>query len=384
MKMLLKKCIMGLILTMVFFLLFAGILCGTDGWSKGINRILMRRDGRHTRQAEQLYALKVIDLSNKQGIKELLYQVIDEVFLYQGLDGDREPFTFAVEKGILKIQYYVNINRPNSFQRLTGDYSAIILALIPGISQIEWKYPEIQAGGYAKMKTLLYDWPMVQEQGFIDRKICNAAKLSVAKSFGASASDLQFLMDHSAYYEKGKMPLDKNLPSSFEEAEMKKELMELPNSYKKATECENIYVGKYLSSAGSRDFNRKVWDAFYKKVQEGQSASIIIGNYNSLENAQPDQAGSIYYSYICYDGSRYYILQDFVGSDGIHDLEGGVTQAKYLLESKVKKEGESEVVYYLTDDASVSWRDVFYSNMYSAVNDLTPAEPVKVVEVVRF
>lgn len=345
----------------------------------------MRREGMHTEQIQQLYSLKVLDVSDIQGIEALLYQVIDEVFLYEGIDGDMAPFTASVEKGILKIKYSVNINRPDSFRRYVGTYSAIIFALMPDISGVEWSYEEIQTGGMAETKTIFYDWEMVQDKDFVDRGICQAAKRSAAKSFGASASDLQFLLNHSDYYRKGKMPPEKEPAFSLDKRKIKKEFAKLPDSYAKAAECDDIYVNEQNSILLGRqkEDRQNVWNSFYRKVRKGVAASIIIANYNSLENAAPDQRGSVYYRYLSYDGISYYLLDDFVSADGSHDYDGEVVQAEYLLEGKMENDGTSVMIYYLTDDVSVSWRDVLYSNVYSAVNEFTPACPVKAVEVVR-
>lgn len=105
MKMLFQKLKTGILLTVVFLILFVGILCITEGIKEGGDRIFMRREGRHTKQAEQLHALKVLNVSDVQGIKVLMHRVIDEVFLYEGFDGNMEPFILSTEKDVLKIQY---------------------------------------------------------------------------------------------------------------------------------------------------------------------------------------------------------------------------------------------------------------------------------------
>ena len=117
-------------------------------------------------------------------------------------------------------------------------------------------------------------------------------------------------------------------------------------------------------------------------MKNGKEASVIIGNYNSLENALPEQAGSVYYSYVCYDGQGYYVLYDFVDADGMHDFDTEVEQGKYLLKSGMKEGGSQTDVYYLTDDASVSWRDVLYSSLYAGVNECTPAQPARAAQIV--
>lgn len=381
MKMFYQKLRTGIFLTVVFLVTFAGILCIEEGLQQGGSRICMRRDGKHTKQAEQLHSLKVLDVSDRQGIKTLMYQVIDEVFLYGGADGNMEPFVLSTEKDVLKIQYQVNINRPDSFQRLTGDYSAIILALVPDIRQIEWTYPEIQAGGSFDTKTLKYNWTMMQKDDFIDSDICEITKKTAAKNFGASASDLQFLIEHLAYYEKGKFSSEKEHVVKLDKQKIQKELMALPDSYGKAAENKTIYVSR-TGALPQKDDNRKIWDDFEIKVQRGEAASVVIGNYNSLENALPEQTGSVYYSYVCYDGNTYSVMYDFVGSDGTHDFDAGVEQGKYILKSEIKEDNSSADVYYLTDDASISWRDVLYSTLYAGANECTPVEPAKAVEIV--
>lgn len=381
MKMLYQKLGAGILLTAVFLVLFIGTLCMGEGLQEGGERILMRREGRHTEQAEQLHALKVLDASDMQGIEALMHQIIDEVFLYGGLDGDMEPFLLSAEKDVLKVQYQVNINRPDSFLKLTGDYSAIILALVPDIRQVEWTYPEIQAGGRFETKTLKYNWKMMQKDDFIDGDICKITKRAAAENFGASAADLQFLLEHFAYYEKGKLSSERETAPDIDRQKIQEELFALPDSYEKAAKCEGIYVS--ADGAFSReDYNRGVWDEFYQKVKNGKEASVIIGNYNSLENALPEQAGSVYYSYVCYDGQGYYVLYDFVDSDGMHDFDTEVEQGKYLLKSGMEEGGSSAAVYYLTDDASVSWRDVLYSSLYAGVNECTPAQPVRAAQIV--
>lgn len=383
MNMLYQKLKAGVLLVIVFILAFAGFLCVTEGFPEGGRRVLMQRAGMHTKQTEQLHASKVIDTSDSQKIKELLYQVIDKVFLYEGFDGEMEPFTFSVEDNILKLKLNVNINRPDSFQRLTGDYSAILLALIPDLKQIEWQYPEIQNGGVINTD-ILYTWPMIQKKDFVDSAICKAAKNAVAQNYGSSPSALQFLIEHLTYYDKGKLPEKKKPDLKIDKKQMQKDLEALPVSYDEAVKCDEIYVEffGYSSQNEKKDYNRKVWDTFYQKTQKGEAASVIVGKYNSLENAAQNQTGSVYYCYICYDGIQYSYLYDFVDSNGNHDFEDGVMHGKYLLESDLEVSGNPMTNYYITDDASVSWRDVMYSTIYSGINESTPIEPVEADVVV--
>lgn len=219
------------------------------------------------------------------------------------------------------------------------------MALVPDIRQIEWSYAEIQVGGRFEAKTLKYNWAMMQKDGFFDNDICQIIKRSAAKNFGASASDLQVLIEHLAYYEEGKFSSEKEHVIQIDKQKIQRELVALPDSYEKAAECETIYVSG-TGDISKKDYNRKKWDKFYQKVQDGEAASVIIGNYNSLENTLPDQTGSVYYSYICYDGNAYSVLYDFVDTDGTHDFDDEVTQGKYLLESEIEDGTASSVVYY--------------------------------------
>ena len=373
----------GVILVLVFIAAFTGILSISDGFTSGSSRIVKVREGRHTKEVEKLMDLKVLDITDTQGIKNLLYAVIDDVFLFRGWNDDKEPFEVEVTGEMLQIKYQVHINRPDSFRRLTGDYSAIILALMPKIHQIQWKYQEMQYGGTLETKNIIYDWNQLKRDVFSDSKAEGVVKYSNAKDFGATASSLQLLIDQLAYFDKGKIEEKKKPAVEVTEAQMKEEIKALlytnVRSYNEITKYDNIYV----ESAGAfdkKEYNRELWDDFYGKVQKGEPASVIIGGYNSLENADLDKNGSVYFCNIHYDGVQFYILYDFIDSKRADDFGEGVVTGKYLLTDS----DDEMIYYYVSDDCSISWRDVVLSSLYSGSDKFTPYDRITAHMVMSF
>lgn len=380
-SMLCQKVVIGIFLIVLFVVSFMGIFLVSGGSLAESDMIAMRREGNHTKEVQELYSLKVIDASDTQAIEKLMYTVIDEVFLYRGWDNDTDPFSIDIEGDLLLIDYNVCMNRPDSFQRLTADYSAIFLALIQDIRQIQWEYDEIQYGGIPELKTLHYDWKMMQNEDFIDSAIAKVAKGSAAKDFGASASALQLLVNSFTYYERYKAVAEKKPAVEVTEEQMKQEILDLPleriRSYKNMTKCKDIYV-EGASVYSKQDYNREIWDAFYEKVQKGEPASVIVGGYNSLENAALDQNGSVYYCNIHYDGVRFHVLYDFVDSTRTDDFGDGVQTGKFFLCSESDINDIPMTNYYVCDDPSVSWRDAVYSGIYAGTGEFTPIDMVEV------
>lgn len=365
----------GVILMLVFIVFFTGILSISDGFTAGSSRIVRVREGRHTEEVEKLMGLKVLDTTDTQGIKNLLSSVIDDVFLFRGWNDDKEPFEAAVTEKMLQIKYHVHINRPDSFRRLTGDYSAIILALIPKIHQVQWTYQEMQDGGTLETKNIIYDWKQLKKEIFFDSEAESVVKYSNVRDFGATASSLQRLIDQLVYFDEGKIEEKKKPAVKVTEAQMKEEIEALPltnvRSYNEITKYDNIYV----ESAGAfdkKEYNRELWDDFYEKVQNGEPASVIVGGYNSLENADLDKNGSVYFCNIHYDGVQFYILYDFIDSKRADDFGEGVVTGKYLLTDS----DDTMTCYYVSDDCSVSWRDIGYSVVYSGLHEFTPYESI--------
>ena len=339
----------------------------------------MQKGGNYTKEAEQLYKKRIQDVTDKKAVKELLAAVISEDFT-ESIDESIEPFTCEIRGDALFIDFAMWIVRPDSFRRLTGDYSAIFLALIPDIRTVQWRYEEMQHGGITKTVTLYYDWAMMQKEDFIDASVCQVANSTKARDFGISASSLQMLINSFTYYEKGKTPKETKVLEKFEEDEMKKKLRDLPRSHKRSynesIKCEELYVGAlgYYSKEAEKgaeffqkEYRRELWDSFLEKVKRGEAASVIIAEYNLLEDAKIEENGSVYYTYICYDGVRYYALYDFVKKDREDSFE--MVSGKYLLQSEDTINDISLRNYYITDDASLSYRDSMYAVYYGGMTE---------------
>lgn len=374
-SMLFQKMVTGVLLVAVFVAMFCGILA----LSGGGKLMTMTRGGKHTKAVRELHMMKVTDPSDTKAIEALMYEVIDEVFLYRGWENDTAPFSVSVEGDLLSIAYNVCINRPDSFERLTADYSAIFLALIPKIRQIQWQYQEIQYGAELSERTLRYDWKMIQDEELIDASLAKTAKLSSAADFGASASALQILVNSftycDAYYEKS----DKKAAVEVTEEQMIREIEALPadrvRSYDNMAKNTEIYV-EGIPTYGRQEQNRSVWDTFCEKTKNGEPASIIIGSYNSLENLSPEEDGSVSYCNVHFDGEKYYALYDYVGSDRSDDFGDGIVTGKYLLSGSMRD--DSSIIYhYITDDPSVSWDDFMYSGLYAGTYEFAPVEMVE-------
>lgn len=339
----------------------------------------MQKGGNYTKEAEQLYKKRIQDVTDKKAVKELLAAVISKDFT-ESIDESIEPFTCEIQGDALFIDFAMWIVRPDSFRRLTGDYSAIFLALIPDIRTVQWRYEEMQHGGITKTVTLYYDWAMMQKEDFIDASVCQVANSTKARDFGISASSLQMLINSFTYYEKGKTPKETKVLEKFEEDEMKKKLQDLPRSHKRSynesIKCEELYVGAlgYYSKEAEKgaeffqkEYRRELWDSFLEKVKRGEAASVIIAEYNLLEDAKIEENGSVCYTYICYDGVRYYALYDFVKKDREDSFE--MVSGKYLLQSEDTINDISLRNYYITDDASLSYRDSMYAVYYGGMTE---------------
>lgn len=374
-SMLFQKLAATVVLLAVFWAAFYLILFAAGDYER--KRVAMQRAGNHMEEVERLHALKVLNPTDTEAVEKLMYAIIDETFLYRGWNNDKEPFTVTTEKDLLLIDYNVWILRPDSFIKKTADYSALLLALIPDIRQIQWEYDEIQEGGTSELKTLYYDWNMMKDEEFTDSAIAKLAKNSVAKDFGASASALQLLTDSLSYYERYQSPKEKKAVVTVTEEQMKQEILDLPlediRSYENLKKCETIYV-EAINSEDKEEYNTEVWESFYEKVQKNEPASVIIGGYNVLENVQPDEDGSVYYCNVHYDGEQFYVLFDFVDSDRNDDFSDGMQTGKYLVHSDSTINDISAEDYFICDDPSVSWRDIMFSGTYAGINDLAPID----------
>lgn len=365
------------VLVGVFVVALAAILCMTVRPDKEI--VPMQKGGNYTKEVEKLYKNKVKDSTDQKAVKKLLSAVISKDFL-DSYDETVTPFTCEVQADVLQIDLAMWISRPDSFRKLSGDYSAIFLALIPDVKRVQWRYEEIQYGGTTETVHLHYDWPMMQKEDFVDASVCGVTKSAEAGDFGASASSLQQLINSFTYYEKGKIQVEAEALAVFDEEQMKKELRDLPRaykrSYKESIKCKEIYVsqlGYYSTDAEKgadlirKEYRKKLWDEFCEKAEKGEAASVIIAGYNSLEDAKIEENGSVSYTYLCFDGVRYYALYDFVGKDRKDSFE--MVSGKYLLYSESNINDTPMGDYYITDDASLSSRDRMYAAFYGGMTE---------------
>ena len=359
----------------VFVVALAAVLCMTI--RKDAEVVPMKKGGNYTKETRMLYQKKVRDATDEEALHKLLSAVISKDFL-ESLDETVVPFSCTVQDSVLQIHLNMWICLPDSFRRLSGDYSAIFLALIPQVKMVQWQYEEVQEGGVTKTVNLHYDWSMMQKEDFIDASICQVAKSAQAGDFGASASSLQQLINSFTYYEKGKTPVEKKALAVFDEEQMKKELRDLPGTYKRSYQevikCEGICVeqlGYYSEKEGEekklfkKEYRTELWDEFLEKTKRGEAASVILADYNSLEDAKIDENGSVCFTYLCFDGVKYYALYDYVGKDRKDDLS--MVSGKYLLYSEDTINNISMGNYYITDDASLSYRDAMYAPLYGGM-----------------
>lgn len=353
----------------------AAVLCMTI--RKDAEVVPMKKGGNYTKETGMLYQKKVRDATDEEALNKLLSAVISKDFL-ESLDETVVPFSCTVQENVLQINLNMWICLPDSFRRLSGDYSAIFLALIPQVKMVQWQYEEVQEGGVTKTVNLHYDWSMMQKEDFIDASICQVAKSAQAGDFGASASSLQQLINSFTYYEKGKTPVEKKALAVFDEEQMKKELRDLPGTYKRSYQevikCEGICVeqlGYYSEKEGEekklfkKEYRTELWDEFLEKTKRGEAASVILADYNSLEDAKIDENGSVCFTYLCFDGVKYYALYDYVGKDRKDDFS--MVSGKYLLYSEDTINNISMGNYYITDDASLSYRDAMYAPLYGGM-----------------
>jgi len=366
-----------IVLVGVFVVVLAAVLCMTV--RKDAKVVPMKKGGNYTKETGALYQKKVGDATDEEALKKLLLAVISKDFL-ESFDETIEPFSCAVQADVLQINLNMWICLPDSFRRLSGDYSAIFLALIPQIRTVQWQYEEVQEGGFTKTVNLHYDWSMMQKEDFIDASICQAAKSAQAGDFGASASSLQQLIDSFTYYEKGKTPVEKKALAVFDEEQMKKELRDLPGTYKRSYQevikCEGICVeqlGYYSEEEGEekklvrKEYRMELWDEFLEKTRRGEAASVIIAGHNGLEDAKIDENGSVCFKYLCFDGVKYHALYDYVGKDRKDSFS--MVSGKYLLYSEDTINNISMGNYYITDDASLSFRDGMYAPLYGGMTE---------------
>ncbi len=366
-----------IVLVGVFIVVLAAVLCMTV--RKDVEVVPMKKGGSYTKETGALYQKKVEDASDEEALNKLLFAVISKDFL-ESYDETIEPFTCTVQADVLQIHLNMWISLPDSFRRLSGDYSAIFLALIPQIRMVQWQYEEVQEGGFTKTVNLQYDWSMMQKEDFIDALICQVAKSAEAKDFGASASSLQQLIDSFTFYEKGKTPVEKEALAVFDEEQMKRELRDLPGthkrSYEEATKCEELYVeqfGYYHEEEGEelklikKEYRTKLWDEFLEKTERGEAASLVLAGHNVLEDAKVDEDGSVCFTYLCFDGVKYYALYDYVGKDRKDSFN--MVSGKYLLYSEDTINDISMGNYYITDDASLSYRDGMYAPLYGGMTE---------------
>ncbi len=368
---------MELVLVGIVVVALAAVLCMMVRPDTEV--VPMQKGGNYTKEVEQLYKKKVVDVTDKKAVKELLTAVISKDFL-ESFDESIEPFTCEIQGDVLWIDFAMWIVRPDSFRRLTGDYSAVFLALIPDIRTVQWTYEEMQYGGTTKTVNLHYDWAMMKNEDFIDAAVCKAAGSTKARDFGVSASSLQQLVNNFTYYEKGKMQKEAKALAVFEEEEMKKKLRDLPYAYKRSynesIKCEELYVGAlgyYCEDVEKgveffqKEYRRELWDSFLEKAGRGEAASVIIAGHNLIEDAKIEENGSVYYTYICYDGVKYYALYDFVKKDRRDSFE--MVSGKYLLQSEETINDIAMRNYYITDDASLSYRDSMYAGCYGGMTE---------------
>lgn len=357
----------------IFVAVFVGILCMTDSFGSEV--VPMKKGGSYTQKVEQLYELKVVDIDDKKAVKELLAAVISKDFI-ESYDDSVIPFSFQIKNDVLQIKIAMWISRPDSFRKMTGDYSALFLALISDIKRVHWQYEEVQYGGTTETVNLQYDWSMMQKGDFVDAAVCKTVKFSSARDFGASASSLQRLVDSFTYFEEGKTPVEKQSLFSVDEERMKEELRELPRAYKRSYEaskkCEELYIegiGYYGNKKKLRkkEYRTKLWDTFYHKAEKGEAASVVVAGYQA--DAALDENGSVYYCYLCYDGDRYYALYDYVDENRADNFGDGMVSGKYLLEEETTINDIVTKNYYITDDPSLSYRDWMYAVLYGGMTE---------------
>lgn len=356
-------------------MVLAAILCMTV--RKEAEVTPMKKGGSYTKETGTLYQKKVEDAKDEEALNKLLLAVISKDFL-ESYDETVVPFSCTIQGDVLQIHLNMWISLPDSFRRLSGDYSAIFLALIPQIKMVQWRYEEVQERGATKTVNLRYDWAMTQKADFIDASICQVTKSAEAKDFGASASSLQQLIDSFTYYEKGKTPVEKKALAVFGEERMKRELRDLPGTYKRsyeeATKREELYVEQFGYYRGEeegelklikKEYRKELWDEFLEKTERGEAASLIIAGRNLQEDAEIDENGSVKFIYLCFDGVKYYALYDYVGKDRKDSFD--MVSGKYLLYSEDTINDISMGNYYITDDASLSYRDGMYAPLYGGM-----------------
>ena len=121
---------------------------------------------------------------------------------------------------------------------------------------------------------------------------------------------------------------------------------------------------------------QEIWDTFLKEVDTGHAATVRLGFYYTLDPAQcdpayyesvKDQYPVLYIEELAFDGTRYTIrcLED-----------GQVRERTYQYLMKYEGEPESPNAsyssytrYVLTNDQTVTWRDIEYGMFSSHFGD---------------
>lgn len=341
------------------------------------------KDGSYTEETKELFSYRVLDCSDDKAVKKLIYQVVDSQFIYDRVE-EWDTLDFEIKEGCLSVELLEKMNRPDSFRRMTGDYSALFLALMPDITEVRWKYQEAQYGGNYKEVAIQYDWSMMQKKNFVDASLYQVTETATARAFGANEASLQMLIDHMTYFERGKTEEKKMPEFEVHAKKMKKELKKLPRTLTEARQCKEIYIQSayYYEKEESKvclekECHREIWEKFYQRIKRKKAASVIVAGPNLLNEAEWWETGSVAYCYICYDGVNFHVLYDFVNTSGTDTFDEGLQQGNYLLESVENLEGDYRKYYYITDDYSLSHRDVMYSMVYSGIGEYTNLEPAK-------
>lgn len=394
----------GVLLVAIFVAIFAGVMCMTDYRESSVFQ--MKPGGSYSKQVQKLYSIKAEGTPNLDDMDNLLQKIISEGF---------GEFDINRTDTILHVKFRRLQVAPDSVRRKIGDYSAVILSLVPNVSTVQWQYEEIQEGGSQKTINLQYDWNTIQREDFIDASVSKLARTVSSENLGASASSFQQLVNALTYCDFGKTNEKKKAQIEVDTEQIKQMLQELPVTYDEAAKLDYIYIpeqnyhedteeqrlyNRYENneiankedteslddsvSGESKDVHRKeehkeIWTDFYQKVKKGETASMIKA-WHVYFAAPAKQKGSVSYTYCIYDGAKYTVVNRDVSKYGEDDFF--TFTGKYLLEDINEGSEQKTKEYYVADDCSVSYQDWFFSGLYAGMDGGDPLDFIEISPLV--
>ncbi len=116
---------------------------------------------------------------------------------------------------------------------------------------------------------------------------------------------------------------------------------------------EEIKNSSCFVTGSAGDFNKELWDNFYKSVSKGKPASIKIASYLELD---PDRTGEeLYAATSCDYPQVYYKTISYDGNVFTAQFEDEPTQIyEYIMRYEAKRPAGDFVFYYLTHSKSVT------------------------------